>query len=121
MTHKQNEYNFLHVPFWQWVELNPSIKRFMFAVEHGEVRNVRVGVKLKRKGVKGGMLDYFFMKPSGKYIFLWIEFKFGKNKLSAAQKEFIKIVEEAGGKAICCYEVEEAIKGVSNYIAEGFE
>jgi hypothetical protein len=117
---KQYEYG-MHVAFWDWICLNPALTKYMFAIEHGERRDKRTGAKLKRKGVKAGMLDYFFMWPNSKFTMLWIEFKYGRNKPTAPQLEFASLVESAGGKVLWCYSVEAAIEGMLEYIELDFK
>lgn len=115
---KQNEYN-LHVAFYDWFCLNALTKKFakyLFAIEHGEPRSPRIGAKLKRKGVKKGMTDFFLVIPNFKYNGLWIEIKIGRNKMTSAQLEFKEIVEECNYKHICCWSLDELILEVSTYL-----
>jgi hypothetical protein len=111
----QPEYNELHVPFYDWCCWNPRLEPYIFAIEHGEKRDPRIGRKLKRKGVKKGMADYLYAKSNKKYRQLWIEFKHGKNKQSESQKTFQKLMESLGDAYIVCYTINEAANALELY------
>lgn len=111
----QHEYS-MHVTFWDWCCLN-GIDKYVYAIEHGELRNPIIGKKLKRKGVKKGIADYLLLKPNSSKSSLWIEFKHGKNKQTPTQIEFEHIAEECGHSYICCYTVEDAIKNITDYLS----
>ena len=116
---KQLEHS-LHCAFHDWYVLNPRIAKYMFCVEHGEARDARVGAKLKRKGVRKGMADYYYMRPNVLYNSLWIEFKVGKNTQSLSQIEFQDLAEECKAKYVVCYTLDEAIAVLKDYSPDLF-
>jgi len=111
----------MHKAFYQWCCYNPGIEKYIFAIEHGGLRDKRTATRLKAKGVKKGMADFFFMWPNKEFSMLWIEFKHGKNKQTKEQLLFADKVRSAGGQLVCCYSVEDAIREVLEYIEEDFE
>lgn len=87
----------------------------MFAIPNGGHRHIRVAMKLKRTGVKPGVMDVFLPFASGKYHGLWIEMKWGKNKTSEAQDRYLQYLKEAGYMAGVCYSWQDAAKLIESY------
>lgn len=73
--------------------------KWVFAIPNGGLRNMQVAIKLKAEGAKRGVWDIFVPVARGGHHGLFIEMKFGKNKLTAEQTEFRQFVEEQG---YCC-------------------
>ena len=115
---KQSEHS-EQVALFNWARMNegkyPELAN-MFAIANGGHRHFLVGKKLKAEGVKKGGLDVFFGSPSGKYSGLFIEMKFGKNRLTKEQKEWIDRLTQAGYKCAVCYSFEEARDNILNYL-----
>ena len=107
------------IAFMEWVRLNPTIKKYLIAVEGGGYRHHIEAANLKRCGLVAGPLDYLFMLPCGKYHGMWIEFKVKPNKLSSAQIQFIKTVEEVGYYCVVAWNWAEAAKEIESYIKLG--
>lgn len=64
----------------------PSSPFGLIHIPNGGSRNPIEGAKFKRMGVRAGVPDYLVMKdfqPVG-----WLEFKYGRNTLTEAQKVF---------------------------------
>jgi len=61
-----------------------------FAIPNGGKRNKVVAMRLKQQGVLSGVFDLFLSVPCGKYHGLFLETKYGKNKLTDNQVEFMK-------------------------------
>ncbi|MEE9458244.1 MAG: hypothetical protein V3V84_00610 [Candidatus Bathyarchaeia archaeon] len=118
MNIKPTEYQ-LHVSFHQWCRYNWTIGKYIFAIEHGELRNPAVGAKLKKKGVRSGMADFMLILPNNFYNNLWIEFKVGKNVQTESQKIFQQLVDETKGKYVICRDLESAIEAVEGYVSNG--
>lgn len=93
----------------------PQYSQILFAVPNGGLRNKRVAATLKREGVRAGVADLFFAKPShytfsieglsgrnalllqpDSYHGLFIEMKVGKGKQTEAQIAFEKAVTAQG-------------------------
>ncbi len=82
----------------------------IFAIPNGGKRDRRVAVKLKQEGVLPGVLDLFI--PA---LRLFIEFKFGSNRLTASQNKFMEAVSQHGYESEVVYsslEAEGLIKNI---------
>lgn len=95
----------------------PELK-WMFAVPNGAKRTAYEGAMLKNSGLKAGVSDIFLPIASSGYHGMFIEMKYGDNKPSQAQKEFIKDMKIEGYKCIVCYSASEALDSIIKYIKE---
>lgn len=95
----------------------------VFAIPNGGVRNKVTAAKLKREGVTAGVWDIFVPIPAAAFHGLFIEMKFGKNKLTQSQIKFGKQMVENGYKCLVCYNAIEAYNAIVKYldIASKFE
>ena len=102
----------------------------MFAVPNGANKSVVARSQFKAEGLKAGVPDLFFPIPSNGYHGLFIELKkraktlksgkksYSGSKVSDAQKEWIRVLNENGYKAIVCYGADEAIAEIDEYLEE---
>lgn len=94
----------------------------IFAIPNGGQRNKITAMKLKAEGVKAGIPDLFLPVPVlnhsalNNHCGLFIEMKFGKNKPTAKQKEWLEKLREAGYFVAVCYSAEEAIAAIKDYL-----
>ncbi|WP_195948134.1 VRR-NUC domain-containing protein [Paraclostridium bifermentans] len=104
----------------QWCDVQsckyPELK-MIFAIPNGGSRHKLEAINLKRSGVKAGVPDLFLPRPNGKYHGLFIEMKYGKNKTTRNQDEWIKNLDKQGYKAVVCFGFEEAKEEILKYIA----
>lgn len=70
--------------FFEWLKLTPY-RPLVFHIPNGGWRDPRTARGLLYQGVTPGIPDIFCALPRGGYAGLFIEFKFGKNKLSEEQ------------------------------------
>lgn len=107
------------VAFFKWCECMkaqyPVLAHF-YAIPNGGKRHVSVALKLKEEGVKSGVLDTHLPVGRGNYIGLWIEFKFGRNKTSSAQDEWIDFLRDQGHRVEIAYEWQEAAQYTLEYL-----
>tara|TARA_Y100000310_G_scaffold271169_1_gene285533 strand:- start:606 stop:1019 length:414 start_codon:yes stop_codon:yes gene_type:complete len=129
------------VALFRWAALNgtkyPALRN-LFAIPNGGKRSS--GWWEKSEGLKSGVPDIFLAcaalpdDPSdvfrfisecldmelneGVYFGLFIEMKFGKNKPSPNQLEWIERLTKANYKCIVCYGWEEARDEILNYLGE---
>lgn len=75
----------------------------LHAIPNGGDRHPAVAAKLKAEGVKSGVPDMFLPVPTPFFHGLYIEMKFGRNKLSPAQKEWRGYLLEQGYNHHVCY------------------
>ena len=103
----------------QWVRLaekkHPELKA-LFAIPNGGKRDTRTAANLKREGVKAGVWDLCLPIPKNSFVGLWVEMKYGKNKLTENQKEFQSLLEPYGHKFVVCYSWEEARDSLLSYL-----
>ncbi len=102
---------------FDWLRFT-SLYDVSFHVANERLCSYAAGKLLRRKGVKEGVSDVFILRPSpcGNHHGLIIELKTKKNgKLSLAQKDFLKKMNDAGYCARVCYSAEEAIDLICDY------
>lgn len=102
----------------QWAGWNtvrfPELK-WLHHCPNGGSRNRAEAVKLKQMGVKAGVSDLCLPYPKGIYCGLYIEMKYGDNRLQDTQKEFLADMAKAGHFVTTCYSAEEAVKVLEEY------
>lgn len=107
------------VALFQILELNerkhPDL-RWIYAVPNGGKRHPAVARKMKAEGVKSGIADVHVPIPTSCAPGLYIEMKFGKNKLSDSQKDFKKFVLTKGFAYSLAYSVEDALNAIEEYL-----
>ena len=103
----------------QWATWNeykyPELK-WLHHIPNGGRRNKAEAIKLKQMGVASGVSDLCLPYPKGMYCGLYIEMKYGDNRLQKTQKEFLADMEKAGHFVATCYSAEEAIKVMEEYL-----
>ena len=103
----------------QWAGWNmnryPELK-WLHHCPNGGSRNRNEAVKFKQMGVKAGVSDLCLPYPKGVYCGLYIEMKYGDNRLQDTQKEFLADMAEAGHFAVTCYSAEEAVRILEEYL-----
>lgn len=117
----------------KWFRLQHRDK-LIFAIPNGGSRNVMEAANLKRSGVLSGVSDLFIAEPSMidvnlssdktsiyvpkfvTYHGMFIEMKYGKNKLQESQIKFSEIVLSKGYHFVTCYSFDDFKKEVENYL-----
>ncbi|MCQ2479010.1 MAG: VRR-NUC domain-containing protein [Clostridia bacterium] len=94
--------------------------QYMYHTPNGGSRNEKEAANLKRQGVKRGVPDVCLPYPCGGYHGLYIEMKFGKNKPTKEQTEYLKYLSSVGYKTAVCYDWEEARSVILTYL-EGLD
>lgn len=104
----------------QWAGWNmnryPELK-WLYHCPNGGSRNRNEAVKFKQMGVRAGVSDLCLPYPKGMYCGLYIEMKYGDNRLQDTQKEFLADMAEAGHFVVTCYSAEEAIRIIEEYLS----
>lgn len=106
--------------FIQWCELSKNKYKdldLIYAIPNGGSRHKLEAIKLKREGVKSGVPDLHLPKIILKYEYygLYIEMKYGKNKTSKNQDEYIRRLKNAGYIVKVCYGFDEAKEVIEKY------
>jgi hypothetical protein len=78
-----------------------------FHCPNGEARSKATGGRLKAMGVRAGVFDLILMLP-GPVTFL-LELKAGSNKMSPAQEQFAKDLNEIGIGWACAWSIDDAL------------
>lgn len=87
----------------------------MYHIPNEGKRSFYTGNKLKKEGLKKGVADICLPVPSGKYIGLYIEMKYGNNKVTKEQLDFLYRMQALGHAVKVCYSAEEAINTIIKY------
>ena len=91
----------------------------MFHIPNGGSRNKLEAANLKKQGVKAGVPDLFLPVSRGGYHGLFIELKYGKNKPTKKQTEWLKSLNEQGYAVAVCYGCNEASEKILKYLKLG--
>lgn len=106
------------IKWWSMVCRDHGLPEFLlFAIPNGGKRDVVTATNLKREGARSGTSDLFLAVPSVKYHGLFIEMKRPGGVVSDTQKEFLAEVDQRGYAAYACYDLQQAIKLIRNYLA----
>ncbi len=97
-------------------EKYPELK-WLHHIPNGGSRNRIEAAKLKEMGVKAGVSDLFLPCPKGIYCGMYIEMKYGNNRHTDRQKEFLNDMAENGYFAVTCYSADDAIKAIEEYVS----
>lgn len=92
----------------------PELK-WLYHCPNGGSRNKAEAIKFKQMGVKPGVADLHLPYPKGRYAGLYIEMKYGNNRLQESQKEFLKDMECSGYFVVTCYSARAAIDVIEKY------
>lgn len=90
----------------------------IFHIPNGGKRNAKEAYYLKKQGVKSGVPDLFLPVSRHGYHGLFIEMKFGKNKTTLNQKNYIIALKEQGYAVNVCYGWESAQRVIEKYMQE---
>jgi hypothetical protein len=108
--------------FLKTIESKHPVIQYIYAIPNGGLRKRGVAGKLKAEGVKSGVLDIHVPRAGWSGLDgcdwqgLWVEMKYGKNKLSENQKWFKAGMEELGHKVVVCYNWQDAANEIMEYL-----
>ncbi len=94
----------------------PELK-LMYHIPNEGKRSKVTGARLKAVGLKPGVPDICLPVARGGYIGLYIENKYGKNRPTENQKEWLRALREAGHLTAVCYGWEQAKELIEQYLA----
>jgi len=75
----------------------------------------RIEQKMKKMGKRKGVPDLFIPYPSGRYHGMYIEMKYGKNKATNEQMEWLQRLSKLGYYCVICYSAKQAITAFEKY------
>lgn len=93
----------------------PELK-MIYHIPNGGSRNRLEAANLKRQGVKAGVPDLCLPVPKDGYHGLYIEMKYGKNKPTDNQEEWMERLRQYGYRTVVCYGADEARETIKQYI-----
>ena len=99
------------------VHLYPALAG-LHAIPNGGDRDVRVGAKLKREGVKRGVPDLCLPVPRRGYHGLYIELKAEDGRVSPDQKAWREFLLEQGYQAVIATGKREALDVLIDYVSQ---
>lgn len=103
----------------RWTEIFshkvPELK-MIFHIPNGGSRNRMEAANLKMQGVKAGVPDLMLAVPAGGMHGLFIEMKYGKNRTTKKQDEWIADLKKYGYETAVCYSAEQAAKKIMDYL-----
>lgn len=88
----------------------------LYHVPNEGKRSKMAGGIAKSIGLQSGVPDLILDWPSGIYHGLRIEMKYGKNKPTAQQKDWLHRLQKAGYAVAVCWSAQEAIALISRYM-----
>jgi hypothetical protein len=91
--------------------------RWLFAVPNGGKRSLKTASLLKQAGVKPGVPDLMLLCPTSEYQGLIIEMKYGRNKLSKEQEEFMIHHANLDYSCVVCWSWIEARDKIIKYLS----
>lgn len=93
----------------------PELK-LLYHIPNGGSRNTLEAANLKRQGVKAGVPDLCLPVARSGFHGLYIEMKYGRNKTTENQKEWLEALKEQGYFTTVCYGAEEAERIIARYL-----
>ena len=110
------------VALFEWAALHagrcPELG-LMFAIPNGGKRDPVTAVRLRDEGVKPGVPDVYLPVARQGWHGLFIELKWGKNKTTDRQNEWLDRLMEQGYLAVVCYGWAEAVDVIMDYLGMG--
>ena len=103
---------------FKWIKIM-AIKDWRYdkihSIPNGGLRTKTTAVTLKKEGAKSGVWDIFIPFPNHGFSGMYIEMKFGKNKLTENQIKFRENLEQFY-KFEVCYDWKNAKEIIGEYI-----
>ncbi len=109
-------YNVTKWPALEWLFAVPNGAKLPYVKRKDGQRFSPQALKLLSEGMLPGVSDLFLPAASGRWHGLFIELKHGKNTLSDEQERFIEAMLAAGYLAMACWEADQAIEAITNYL-----
>lgn len=120
MSVQHEEHDQITVMHWARVQQGtmPELKLLYHVPNEGK-RTASAGGRLKAAGMRAGVPDLCLPVPRGGYHGLYIEMKYGKNKPTQAQNEWLDALREQGYFTAVCYGFYETVNTIRQYLQGG--
>ena len=99
-----------------WSERRYPELKWLHHIPNGGSRHPREAANLKKQGVKAGVSDLSLPVARCGFHGLYIEMKYGRNKLSEPQRDCIAFLRGEGYAVNVCYSAQEAIVTIVKYL-----
>jgi len=115
---KGNEDHYLQVRIFDWLERElPEIYDLTHATPNGGKRGKKTAFAMKAEGQKKGYLDLSIDRACGGFHGFRMEVKFGKNRLTPEQIQWVSKLEREGYKVVVVWTLEDAVKEITDYVS----
>ena len=107
------------ISLFNWAERNAHVLPCLSLMYHVPNEGKRTnGAVLKAMGLKTGVPDVVLPVASHNFHGLYLEMKYGNNKPTKAQEEYMAMLNAQGYKTAVCYGAEEAGEEILAYLTE---
>lgn len=110
--------------FVEWVQWkHPNLSDYLIKIPNEGKRSASYATKMKKEGLRSGVPDIFFAKPSERpgtqslFHGLWLEIKAPKRKPSPQQVIYIALLNDAGYLAVWFDNLDDIIWCFEDYVA----
>ncbi len=100
----------------KWCDKKGHPYNLIFAVPNEGKRTIRQGRRMKAEGLKAGVPDLMFPVARDRFHGLFIEMKFGKNKLTENQDKWMTALQAQGYYCMVCYGWDAAKTTIEDYL-----
>mgnify|MGYP003512709913 CR=1 FL=1 len=101
-----------------WARANENNYPYLWML-HSSLNGVKMTKAQAGRAIAQGMLsgvpDLFLPVPKNGYHGLFIEMKYGSNKVTKNQEKFLQNAANVGYSVVVCYSANEAIKRIEDY------
>lgn len=104
---------------WQWAQLTPVVKDYLFKIVNEGKRSKWYGQQLRNIGLRPGIPDYCLPIPNNNFHALWLEMKTKHLKGSVfapTQIEWMSKLNHAGYYATFVFGWEDAVRVIKDYL-----
>lgn len=99
-----------------WIRTREDLHPFAYSIPNDRKASRIMGQILKYMGLKPGVSDICLSIPKGPFHGMYIELKFGKNKATQHQLDFIENMRSKGYHALFCVGYEAAKTAIEEYM-----
>lgn len=93
-------------------------KLVLYSIPNGGTRHQKEVAKIKAEGVLSGVPDLFLMKANRGFHGLYIEMKYGSNKPTDNQIDFMQKAKAEKYAVSVCYSFDEFVSVVKGYLKD---
>lgn len=94
----------------------PKLARCLFSIPNEGKRGRANSMRMKAEGMVAGVPDLFLTVPAKPYHGLFIEMKWGDNKPTANQVEFMREADHMGYKTVVVWSFEQFENAIKTYL-----